>query len=351
MKVLKKRGMFLLIALLGISLVFTTSCDKDDNDTVVTKTILAEKLTEAKTLVAASEEGLAAGQFAYGSIATLQAVIDIAQAVNDNVASTQTVVDNTVISLTEATTAFNDAEITPIAANDLVGHWTFDDASGTTVKDYSGNSLNGTFKTGIATFGAGNPTWATDRYGKANKAISFNKGAFVEVPYNAAINPKQITITVWVNAAEIRENNRFLGLHSWNGYKFQLQGANKSFFTANIGEAKDKDTEPALELNKWYHLGVTFGGGEMVFYINGVKTQTHTTELTGDLVTVSEHNLVFGVGSSKYAATTDNYNTDKIIPAEWGGYFNGSIDEIRIYKSVLTETQIASIYALEKLQD
>jgi hypothetical protein len=37
-----------------------------------------------------------------------------------------------------------------------------------------------------------------------------------------------------------------------------------------------------------------------------------------------------------------------VIPAAWGGYLHGSLDEVRIYKVALTATQVTSIYDLEK---
>ncbi|MBE9469490.1 MAG: hypothetical protein IMY72_14385 [Bacteroidetes bacterium] len=350
MKKFKKQSMLVLIALFGISMFFVTSCNKDDDDDTVNKTALLSKITEANNLVANSVEGTAAGQFEYGSIAELQGVIDIAKGVSDNDASTQTEVDNSIVALNNAITLFKTKVIAAIAPEDLVGQWTFDEGKGTTVADYSGNELTGTFGN-ESNFGTGEPAWSTDRYGNEGKAIAFNEGAKITVPYDAAINPKQITIALWVNAARVRENNRFMGLHSWNGYKFQLQSSNKPFFTAKTDIAAfDKDSDPVLDTLKWYHIAVTFGGNEMAFYVNGVQLKVWD-DVEGDLVTVTGHDLTFGVSSSKYAATTENYDNDKIIPAEWGGYFNGSLDEIRMYKTVLTPTQIESIYNLEKVQE
>ena len=350
MKNVKKQSMLVLIAFLGISLFFVTSCNKDDDEIKVDKTALLTKLTEANGVVADAVEGTAAGQFEYGSKAELQSVIDIAQGVYDSEESTQTEVDNSIVSLTAAIDLFNTKVIAAIAPDDLVGQWTFDEGTGTTVADYSGNSFDGTFGNEPG-FGTEEPTWTTDRYGNEGKAIAFDQGAKITVPYTAAINPKQITIALWVNAAGVRENNRFLGLHSWNGYKFQLQSANKPFFTASTDTATyDHDTDPALVTLKWYHLAVTYGGNEMAFYVDGVQTKVWD-DVKGDLVTVTGHDLVFGVGSSKYAATTENYDTDHIIPIAWGGYFHGSLDEIRMYKAVLTPSQITSIYNLEKVQE
>lgn len=348
MKKLKFTNVGTLLLLVAISsMVVLSSCKEDPAPVVVDFSALDAKITEAETLISTTEEGTAAGQYSRGSQAVLQTAIDAAKIVADDTESTQTAVDNTVIALQAAIDVYNGSIIEAIDPDNLVGHWTFDEGDGTTVADYSGNGFDGTFKTGHASFGGGTPAWGTDRYGNANHALSVNEGAFVEVPYNASLNPATITISVWVNAAEILENNRFLGLHSWNGYKFQLQSANKSFFTINSSDGiYDNDTDPALNVEEWYHLAVTFGDGEMVFYIDG--TETNRVVRTGTAMPVTGHNLAIGVGSSQYADTDTNYDVDKIIPAAWGGYFHGLIDELRIYKTVLTPTQIESIYNLEK---
>ncbi|MCK5168721.1 MAG: LamG domain-containing protein [Bacteroidales bacterium] len=353
MKNLKTNYAKLLAMLfLVISIAFVPACSDDDDDPdPVDKTALSAKITEAENLIATTEEGTANGQYTFGSQDVLQDVIDLAKVVELNSLATQIEVDNSVVALEAAITVYEAAEIVPIAPDALIGHWAFDDGTGTTAKDYSDNGFDGTFGTETG-FGAGVPTWATDRYGNAGKAIAFDDGAKITVPYTSAVNPAQITIALWVKAAEIRESNRFLGLQSWNGYKFQLQSANKAYFTGCIDQAGSgvflqEDTEPELDLNKWYHIAATWGSGQLIFYINGVLTRTVDGE-SGDLVTVTGHDLVFGVGSSKYAATADNYDVDKIIPLDWGGYFHGTLDEIRMYNTVLTATQITSIYDVEK---
>ncbi len=343
-------GKLLTMLLLAFSIVFVQSCKKDDDPDPVVKTELVAIIATANDLIATTEEGTANGQYASGSQETLQAVIDIAQAVYDNESATQTEVDNSVVAVTAAIAAYEASEISPISPDALIGHWAFDAGTGTTAKDYSDNGFDGTFGN-EAGFGSGVPTWTTDRYGNAGKAIAFNDGAKITVPYTSAVNPAQITIALWVKADEIFSGNRFIGLQSWWGYKFQLQETNDLFFTGTIGitdpDIYNRAAESPIDVDVWYHLTITFGGGSTIFYINGVAIKTWN-DTPGDLVTVTGHDLVFGVGSSKYAATDVNYGTDHIIPIDWGGYFKGSLDEIRMYNTVLSATQIESIYNLEK---
>lgn len=349
MKNLKWMNTFVIVLLTGSLISFNSCSDDDDDSVLVDKTELAAKIIEAEELITETKEGTAEGQYILGSKAILQAVIDNAKLVNNNIDATQIATDNTLIALNEAISVYKSKVVEAIAPEALVGHWTFDDGSGTILTDYSGNKFHGTLMSGADTWGGGLPVWAKDRYGNDGKALSFDKGAYVKIPNNPAFSPQTISIAVWVNAAEILENNRFIGLHSWNGYKFQLQSVNKSFFTVTTTEGTfDKDSDPELDIKTWYHLAVTVGGGKTTFYVNGSETQVWE-DTPGTLVS-SPNDLVFGRGSDVYAAVDTNYDTDKIIPLAWGGYFHGTMDEVRIYKTVLSEAQVKSIYNLEKPQ-
>jgi len=347
-----KINVFLLMLCLVTGFTMSSCSDSDSDDKmVVDKSELNAAILEANTLIDDTEEGTADGQYQHGSKAELQKVVDVAQTVADNVGAAQIDVNNTVVALKAAVDAYKDAKVVPIAPDQLVGHWTFDEGEGTVVSDHSGNGFDGTFKNGPEAWGAGTPQWTADRYGNDGKAVAFDKGANVEIPYNTSLNPSNMTVSVWVRIDEKR-NNRFMGLHSWNGFKFEIQDANKAFFTINSTEGiYDRDTDPSLELDTWYHLVVTFGGGQTVFYINGVETQKwEDTPGTAKPLT-TPYNLVFGQDfpTNKYAATADNYDNDQIIPLDWGNYMHGAMDEVRFYKSVLTSSQVSSIYALEKV--
>jgi len=348
MKKIKISFLTIILVITGTSFLMT-ACNKDKEETV-DKAALQTAITNATDLISTTAEGTAEGQYMPGAKAVLQEVIDAAQIVYNNELATQTDVDNAVIAVNAAITAYEGKIVEAIAPEALVGHWTFDDGTGTTLKDYSGNGFDGTLADGSGTWGGNLPQWATDRYGNAGGALSFNLGSHVVIPYNSALNPSQISISLWVNAAEVLENNRFIGLHSWLGYKFQLQSANKAFFTISSTDAiYDHDTDPALDVDTWYHIAVTFGDGNMVFYINGTETATY--ESTGTGLANAGNDLVFGQDSDEYAADDTNYDTDHIIPLSWGGYFHGSMDEVRIYNTVLTAVQVASIYNIEKVQE
>lgn len=340
---------FMMVALISGSLLMFTACGDDDDDPdTVDKTELAAKIQEAEDLLANTSEGTAEGQYIPGSQAVLQDVVDLAKTVYENADATQVQVDNSVIALEQAMEAYEAQKVVPIAPEALVGHWTFDESEGTVLTDYSGNEFHGTLMSGADTWGGGLPVWSTDRYGNEGQALMFNEGAYVSIPNNPALSPANISISLWLNAAETLENNRFIGLHSWNGYKFQLQAADKAFFTlATTDGIYDRDTDPPLVLNEWYHVTVTFTDGEMAFYIDGTQTQVWDNT-PGTAVNVSGNDLVFGRDSDEYAADDSNYDNDLIIPLAWGGYFHGMMDEVRIYNVALSASQVQSIYEQEK---
>lgn len=347
---------FFALACSGLSIL---SCS-EDKVAPVDKTALGATLDAAKTLITNSVEGTAAGNFQRGSKAVLQNAIDVAQVVFDLKEATQATVTGANSNLQAAVTAFNGKAVQAIDPANLVGHWTFDElttsAVGTSVKDYSGSNRNGTLRAGHPGFNGGSagitPQLGTDRYGVAGKALRLNRGANVEIPYNAALNPASISISVWVRLSEQR-NNRFIGLHSWLGYKFEVQDGNRPFMTINStgnNQIYDRDAAVPITTNAWFHLVATHTAGKMKFYINGVMVKEWTDVPNAARTLATPYNLVLGCDfpTDQYAATDTNYDVDKKIPVAWGGYLNGTLDEVRIYRVALTDAQVTSIYDLEK---
>jgi hypothetical protein len=276
----------------------------------------------------------------------------------DNTATIQTEADAAKVSLDLAVTTFQGLVITPIAKDALIAHWSFNEGAGTTAGDDSDNHFNGTFKTGATAWGAGTPTWSADRTGAANKALHFDHGGNVEIPYNAKLNPAQMTISVWLKDDLIDANNRFLGLQSWVGYKFQLQDGNRPFLSIGYnGGTYDRDSGQGLPINEWHHVVVSYGGGSMIFYVDGTMVKTWAdTPNPAVSIAGKPYNLVIGQDfpTDKYSPgdgtgfddpNSPNYH---VIPLAWGGYYHGSLDELRMYNTVLTSTQVSQLYDREK---
>jgi hypothetical protein len=173
----------------------------------------------------------------------------------------------------------------------------------------------------------------------------------VEIPFDVAINPSSLSISLWVKSDvnnPVADNQYMVSLNRKSGYQWTFPSSLMPTFTLNSAENPGNflsgNNGTALPQGTWYHLTVTFGSGHLKFYVNG--TLSNDVAQTGTILQQSAPmNLVFGqdLPTTSYSLLPSSpfYVLD-------GGYFIGALDEIRIYKSVLTEAQVSSIYSLEK---
>ncbi len=354
----KLRWTFLALGLL-VTVFYACKNDEDTTPPLV-KTALNARITSADSLYNASKEGTSVGSYLAGSKATFQTAISAAKTVVNDAASTQTSIDNATVNLGKAVEAFNAQKVAEIAPANLVAYFKFNGNA----NDASGKNNNGTLKTGTAPasaapfkgWGGGVPTLTADRFGVANMAYKFQRGGHIEVPYNSALNPgKEITISLWAKLDSSRADNYLVALNRWNGYKFQLQSANKFFFTVKTNKPGifDKDDETfTAEVGKWYQATVTYKSGEMNFYVAGTLVKSWT-DVTGDPVAVkSSINLVIGADlpASLYQSNENPDADGNNFNGPWGGYFAGDLDDVRIYNVALSAAQVKSIYDAEKSQ-
>ena len=207
--------------------------------------------------------------------------------------------------------------LTSAAQADLVGWWRLDEGSGTTAADSSGNGNDGTLQ--------GNPQWVT---GVVGSALEFDgDGDYVNCGNDAIFDiTEEITLAVWVNANDMlnSEHNCWLGKGD-NAYAIKHQSGNYLEFFMYDGEWHSTNYSTELDsLNgDWHHMAGTFDGSELKFYLDG--------ELAANLVYsgtigTATHNVTIGENSQ---AT--------------GRYFDGMLDDPRIYNEALSQDDIQSI--------
>jgi hypothetical protein len=219
----------------------------------------------------------------------------------------------------------------------LVGHWPF---SGNP-NDFSGNNNNGIVS---------NAVLSCDRCGNPNSAYYFNgTNAMIRVPHDPSIdmNNNDFSISFWikaflppVNDAMPLSKNQW---GSWSSYQFLTNNTNPgycttagqiSFYTAS-GAGQDACSNGPIAagtatteacLNGWTHVvGVWDNAtGQSYLFINGVQ-QADIGGMSGNLSNTVD--LAFGAHPNN---------------ALW---FYGSIDDIRIYKTKLSQPDINALYA------
>jgi fibronectin type 3 domain-containing protein len=211
------------------------------------------------------------------------------------------------------------ATVTAPPAVGLVASYGFDAGSGTTAADQSGNGNNGTLT---------NVAWAGASAGKFGNALSFNgTNASVSVPNSASLAlTSGMTLEAWVKPTTLSgaDWNTVLfkerpGYYGWALYA--NTGSNRP--SANVFASADYDLRGTAQvpLSTWTHLAATYDGTVLALYVNGA--QAATLFASGSIVSAS--------GALKVGGN-----------AIWGEYFNGLIDEVRIYNRARTVGEIQS---------
>lgn len=203
---------------------------------------------------------------------------------------------------------------TPPPTGGLVAAWAFNEGTGTSAADASGNGNTG------AITGA---TWTTS--GRFGAALTFN-GTSNSVGVNDAASldlTSGMTVEAWVYPTTLSGWRTVLMKEGSGGLAWTLYGHDNGphpAVTVNTGGA-DQSLAGAqqLTLNTWTHLAATYDGTTLRLYVNGTQTSTRT--VGGNLLTTA--------GALRIGGN-----------AVWGEYFAGRIDEVRIYNRALTASQV-----------
>ena len=354
-KLFKRAMLFSLLC----AFITITSCSKKDSTPPpppADKTALQIKVALGDSLNTATAEGTKPGMYEAGSKAALLTILSAAKAVVANAAATQAEVTNATAQLQAAVDTYNTHRINEIAAASLVGFWKMNGNAA----DSSGNKNDGVVTAGHAFYGAGMPVLTADRFGRANMAYSFDHGGNIEVPYSTALNPQQMSLSVWAKWSSAgrtvnKDTYTMLAMNRWNGYKFQLQGNHLPFYTVKVlkavGDTTIYDRDPTslfpITENTWSHLVVTFKNGFMSFYINGDLAYTwdaaSSRPVPGNALTLPNPiNLVIGqdLPTSKYLTTDATGN----LLVDYGGFWTGDMDDVMFYNVALEGPQVKSIF-------
>lgn len=349
MKIDKKnsRSWFvLLLALIGLA-----SCDKDNDQPVFNPDTgkITMAIDSASTLYGNATEGNKPGDYAVGAKIDLKTAIDLATTTKESNNYDQREVDNATANLYRALDIFKSRFIQEVSVENLIAQWKFEGNA----DDASGNGHNGELMSGIIGPGSapmdGNtkPVLVADRFDQPNNAYDFKNGAYVEVPYTAELNPKEFTISLWVKRHGTNPDNYMFSLNTYNGFKFQLQGADFLFLTIHTDNGyHDVDSAPGVVPDEtWTFISASYTNGTMKFYIN--DNLVKTADVTGTPITLeSPVNLAIGQQLPKGIM---NFS-DTSSPFYYYGqaFFMGAMDDIRFYNRALSDAEVLSIYTIEK---
>jgi len=217
------------------------------------------------------------------------------------------------------------------AQEDLLLHYNFDEASGTTANDISGNNHHGSLLGG-ATFSAG----------KLNNALTLNgSNGYVKLPDGIVAEAEAMTVSAWVKPNSNPAWSRVFDFGSSQTSNLFLTLNNASTSTIRLGMVTgsaqhDIDGVKFPTSDSWQHIAITMVDKTAVMYLNGEVIAQNTN------ITIKPSDLGNSIA---------NY----IGRSQWPDpYFNGKIDDFRIYTAALNDQEIRDIMSesmttLEKL--
>lgn len=173
-------------------------------------------------------------------------------------------------------------------------------------------------------------TLTTDRFGNPRSAYRFtgDGSTYILIPNSPSLDiTRNVTMTAWVltggggtySPRIISKYNYELGMDDTSPYP-------RVFGDLKPGAAVYSPNVP-LNTNRWMFLACTYDGQTVSVFTNGV--QASQLARTGSM-TVSSRPLVIGA------------NLD-----DGSDYFNGAIDDVRIYNRALSTNEVAQLFAIE----
>lgn len=215
-----------------------------------------------------------------------------------------------------------------------VGWWKFDECTGTTAYDSSGNANNGTITIGgtgtytsAGTCGSGTSThaWNAGTVGKLNASLGFDgTNDYIDLGSSSLFKftTSPFSLSAWIymdtnNKSIISSDNASTGFGL-------LVSSDKLRFVGRGTSSVTLDSNTSLTTGQWYHVAMVYTGanGNRYLYINGILDASDS--FTGS-ITSATSNLFIG------------QRADGIQR------FGGRIDDVRIYNYALSLTQITQI--------
>jgi len=236
----------------------------------------------------------------------------------------------TVPAVAQSYTANYTVVANPLPAG-LVAGWNFNETSGTTASDSSGNGNTATLVNGV--------TRTTGNYGGGLTFDGVNDYLAIPNSPSLDIGGSALALALWMKPQALAGGDSVVLGKFWNTtmtspyYRYGLEltgGTVPTFLIGTTSGPLSASMGSALALDQWSHLAVVFDGSQVRFYVNGLLVTTVSLQAT-----ITARSNPFQIGA-------DN-NTQQ--------FFKGSLDEVRIYTRALTAAEVQSdmVIALETL--
>ena len=207
------------------------------------------------------------------------------------------------------------------ADDNTVALWHFNEGTGTTAADSSGNDYDGT----LGQAGANEPSW--DDQGRFGYDLAFDgaQSEFVRAGSGAADFPSnQLTIEMWFKVTGAADY-----VHLFRSNDICVLEINDQSISFSIGDGTGSSWKtlnatvfPFLTDGNWHYIACTFNGTTLNIFLDGTNRNVDLN------------------AAISMAAPGDYY----IGGYPGANYFTGSIDEVRLSKIARSATEISDYY-------
>jgi prepilin-type N-terminal cleavage/methylation domain-containing protein len=222
--------------------------------------------------------------------------------------------------------------------NGLMAYWPFDEGSGSSTVDVSGNNRKGSW--------VGTPAGSKGYYsaGKVGPYAGYFDGttnyvAASGTPFQFS-NTAPFSLVLWVNLTSATGGN-FPRLISKESNPLTAQDFNVSlgissnvdFFdrgmAGNATATVDENSGTGIAPGTWYNIAATYDGQTMSLYNNGT--------------------LMANVSSTRSIGNANDLFIGALSPVPFpSSLFNGYVDDVRIYNKSLSPAEVQALYNAEK---
>jgi WD40 repeat protein/serine/threonine protein kinase len=209
----------------------------------------------------------------------------------------------------------------PLFANQMIAHWTFDQVEGKKVLDSSGNELHGKLQ--------GDAQIISDP--QRNSVLSLDgDGDYVDCGNSSVFEmSRQITVSAWIKVNTFDKKFQAIVTKGDKAWRLQRENETDALQFACTGLKVPSDRSSAvrgkMDVNdgKWHHVVGVYDGTKMCLYLDGELDVSASA--TGSIKT----------------------NSDPVYIGENGErrrFWNGLIDDVRIYSYALSEEEIEDLF-------
>jgi len=200
---------------------------------------------------------------------------------------------------------------------DITTEWRFDEGIGSVAYDSVGNN------DGVIYGGR----WTDGIFGKAIELDGSDD--YIDGGNDLSLYPSEITIELWLKSHNPHVDSNVISVKTGYGENPNTLAIRDGVFVGTVfasGQSRKVTGTSTIIENSWYHIALTVGRSSFTLFVNGVPEDTDSG------------------GNIQTTINTGNYNIGR-MPAEGAyRYFDGVVDNIRIWNTPLSIEEIEDYY-------